>query len=232
MYHRQRLDGLTTQFKRRNECARPPLALPRPRRRCFLPRVWYKEGRPTATRVPTFAASTTPTRWSIGSPFFCRPPPSATTDSPTSRASISLTQPARSAVTSTCTGAFGNRPGSSTNAPSPPCATINSRNFANAAPESTTSRTRPRAISGFPTPDSRLPNKSISAAISSTSAAKSAGPSPFKVAIASCTSSACPTAQPSGLRHLRDQRRHAATGSRAHVDHQLRQRTAPRRASP
>src|SRR5712692_2895730 len=161
-----------------------------------LPATWTSAySCPRSTRSPTFACRTTPVRRSIGSPFFSRPAPSRTDAWPTRSAAIAPTNAVRAATRRSTRGARGRRPGSSTARASPPCAATSSRSLSRPLPSVSA---RSMIASARLASRALRPRTSISAPARRASRTRSPGPRPCSVSIASATSSALPTARPSG----------------------------------
>ena len=146
---------------------------------------------PVSTVWPRFALQTMPTEWSMVSSFVRRPPPSSRLAIPIGSAASRVTTPARGATTSWTTGARG----SASRSGSPPCARIQRSYVSLAEPSVIACRARSRP-SSTSTPRSDRARRRAQA--SRTSSMKSGGPSPAIVSTASRTSSALPTAAPSG----------------------------------
>ena len=138
------------------------------------------------------ARQTTPTAWSTGSSCDARARRRA--PSPRQRppcAPSTRTNPPAGAGTARTTGADGSERGSG----SPPCARTHRSYAASAEPSSSACSARRRA---FASSTPRSESASSCAAASTTSSRKSGGPPPASVSHASRTSSALPTARPSG----------------------------------
>ena len=146
---------------------------------------------PASTVWPRFALHTTPTAWSISSSFVRRPPPSSSAAMPMGRAASRVTTPDRGARTSLTTGARG----SASRSGSPLWALIQ-RSYVSRAEPSVIARSARSRPSGTSIPRSESASRREQA--SSTSSVRSGGPSPEIVSTASRTSSALPTAAPSG----------------------------------
>ncbi len=126
----------------------------------------------------------------------------------------SCTYPASGETTARTTGATGSADSSEV----PPCASIQRRQTASALPSATAASARRRpSVSSIP----RSESESSLAQASSTSSVKSAGPCPRTVSSASRTSSALPTAAPSGWSMSVSRQTTSRPGLAAERDHRL-----------
>ena len=136
-----------------------------------------------------------PTDRSISLSLVSLPPPKSREQIPISSQAIFSTKPSLSAQTGTTMDAFGRRSGSVTAAGSPPWASTNCSSFRKALPSLMTFVSIFLASS---TLSALLPASNIRLPSTIQSSLKSSGPSPRRVAMASFTSRALPTARPSG----------------------------------
>src|SRR5919106_1103171 len=148
---------------------------------------------PTVSPIPRTSAK--PTAESIASVGRLRPPPKATPASPSARASMVATTPARSKRTSWRTGALGRwRSGFSSKSLGPPsAATIRAKRSA-AAPESRACAAVIAAAAWSWTTPPSIRSSAASASVTSRSPGSSA--SPVRTWMASRTSSALPAVRP------------------------------------
>src|SRR6266850_1352199 len=149
---------------------------------------------PARTGSPTRLRSSRPAAGSTASSFRARPAPSSTAASPTCSASMAVKTPERSAWKSRRQRGCGSSEGSSTTRGSPPWASIASANLRSALPSESACSRRARAASASTVP----PNRSISTPRRRVSSRTSGGPRLRRTSIDSRTSTALPTALPSG----------------------------------
>src|SRR5947208_6066636 len=153
---------------------------------------------PSRTWSPTRFCKRSPAAGSTTSSLRARPAPSSTAARPTSSASNAVRTPLRSARTSRTSFGCGSCEGLSTTEGSPPWASINCANRLSAAPSASAVSSRIRASSGsLPTPGAS-PAMSISTPSRRVRSRTSCGPAPRRMSIDSRTSTALPTALPSG----------------------------------
>src|SRR6267378_2635708 len=149
---------------------------------------------PARTGSPTSLRSSRPAAGSTASSFRARPAPSSTAASPTCSASMAVKTPERSAWKSRRQRGCGSSEGSSTTRGSPPWASMTSANLRSALPSESACSRRARAASASAVP----PNRSISTPRRRVSSRTSGGPRLRRTSIDSRTSTALPTALPSG----------------------------------
>src|SRR6266850_703327 len=149
---------------------------------------------PARTGSPTRLRSSRPAAGSTASSFRARPAPSSTAARPTCSASIAVKTPERPAWKSRRKRGCGSSEGSSTTRGLPPWASITSANLRSALPSARAFSRRARAATASAVP----PNRSISTPRRRVSSRTSEGPRLRRTSMDSRTSTALPTALPSG----------------------------------